>query len=256
MKIVFSDFDRTLVNISKGSLGKDQLLVLSKLKMNEILFSIVTGRCFSFFRESYPELIKVVSYFILSNGSSIYDVSRDCYIYHKFIDSCDLERIYGYAKRYNLSIYFNLVEKRIRVGRGNYQHFDFNQMRCEQVVLMMENGNFNDLIDDVGCIDGVVINNKGIDSDNGNFFLDINKKGVSKGEGISYLYDYLKISGEDAICFGDSDNDVSMFQVVGKKIAVSNASDSLKNIADIVIGSDDDGSVFHYLSDFLNKDEV
>ena len=84
--------------------------------------------------------------------------------------------------------------------------------------------------------------------------MDINKKGVSKGKAISYLYDYLKISGEDAICFGDSDNDISMFHVVGKRVAVKNASCGIKENADIVIDSVWEDGVFRYIEDvFLKK---
>lgn len=253
MKVVFSDFDRTMVDVSKNTLSREQLSILSKLREKGVIFSIVTGRCLSFFRENYSELMNVVSYFILSNGSSIYDVSNKRYIYCNFIDSDDLKKIYECAKRYHLSIYFNLLEGRIHVEKEIYQDFDFDKMACEQVVLSMDSGNFNDLIGNIEQIRGVVISNKGVEPGDGDFFLDINKREVSKGNAISYLYDYLKISKEDAICFGDSDNDMSMFHVVGKRVAVKNASCGIKENADIVIDSVWEDGVFRYIEDVFLK---
>lgn len=254
MKVVFSDFDRTMVDVSKSTLSREQLSILSKLREKGIIFSVVTGRCLSFFRENYSELMNVVSYFILSNGSSIYDVSNKRYIYHNFIDSDDLKKIYECAKRYHLSIYFNLLEGRIRVERGDYQDFDFDKMTCEQVVLSMDSGNLDDLIRNIERIRGVVISNKGVEPGDGDFFLDINKREVSKGNAVSYLCDYLKFSKEDTVCFGDSDNDISMFHVVGKRVAVKNASCGIKENADIVIDSVWEDGVFRYIEDvFLKK---
>ena len=106
MKIIFSDFDKTLVDrgVNNGKVKDINLDILKKLKSSQVNFSIVSGRCLSFFKEEYPELMNVVSFFISSNGSSIYDVLGSKYIYFSFIDSSDLEKIYECAKKYNLSI--------------------------------------------------------------------------------------------------------------------------------------------------------
>lgn len=255
MKIIFSDFDKTLVDrgVNNGKIKDINLDILKKLKSNQVNFSIVSGRCLSFFKEEYPELMNVVSFFISSNGSSIYDVLESKYIYFSFIDSSDLEKIYECAKKYNLSIYFNLLDKRLYLEKGSYQYFKFNGIQCEQVVLIGDIENYESLVNDIKKIKNVNINNMGINPDNDNFFLDINRKGVSKGKAISYLYDYLEIDKNATICFGDSDNDLSMFQVVGRRIAVENASDEIKKYADETIGTVWEDSVFSYIDNNFNK---
>ena len=52
----------------------------------------------------------------------------------------------------------------------------------------------------------------------------------------------------------DSDNDLSMFQVVGKGIAVENASEKIKENADEIIGTVWEGSVFKYIDNILKKE--
>ncbi len=257
VKLIFSDFDKTLVDrsVDKKNIIDYKLNILRKLKNNQIIFSIVSGRCLSFFKENYLELMDVVSYFISSNGSSIYDTCHGVYIYCNFIESDDLKRVYDVAKKYNLSVYFNLLEKFIYVDKEKYQYFNFEQMRCEQVVLIGNVNNYDSLVCDIEQIDHIVINNKGINPDSGSFFFDINQKGVSKGKAICYLYDYLNLKKEDAICFGDNDNDMSMFQVVGTKIAVGNAKETVKSRADVVIGSVWEDSVFKYINEISSKKE-
>ncbi|MDD5827287.1 MAG: HAD family hydrolase [Bacilli bacterium] len=255
MKIIFSDFDKTLVDrgVNNGKIKDINLDILKKLKSNQVNFSIVSGRCLSFFKEEYPELMNVVSFFISSNGSSIYDVLESKYIYFSFIDSSDLEKIYECAKKYNLSIYFNLLDKRLYLEKGSYQYFKFNEIQCEQVVLIGNIENYEILIDNIEKIENLKISNKGKNPDNGSFFLDINRKDVSKGKAISYLCDYLEIDRNDTICFGDSDNDLSMFQVVGRGIAVENASDEIKKYADETIGTVWEDSVFSYIDNKFNQ---
>ena len=256
MKIIFSDFDKTLVDrgVNNGKIKDINLDILKKIKSSQVNFSIVSGRCLSFFKEEYPELMNVVSFFISSNGSSIYDVSKDSYIYFNFIDSSDLKNVYECAKKYNLSLYFNLLDKRFYSEKGSYQYFKFDEMQCEQVVLMGDIENYEILIDDIDKIENLKVSNKGKNPDNGSFFLDINRKDVSKGKAISYLCDYLEIDRNDTICFGDSDNDLSMFQVVGRGIAVENASEKIKESADEIIGTVWEDSVFKYIDNILNKE--
>ena len=256
VKIIFSDFDKTLVDrgVDNGKITDFQLDVLRTIRNNHIDFSIVSGRCLSFFKEEYPELMNVVSFFISSNGSSIYDVSKDSYIYFNFIDGSDLKSIYECAKKYNLSVYFNLLDKRFYSEKGSYQYFKFDEMQCEQVVLMGDIENYEILIDDIDKIENLKVSNKGKNPDNGSFFLDVNRKGVSKGKAISYLCDYLEIDRNATVCFGDSDNDLSMFRVVGKGIAVENASEKIKENADEIIGTVWEGSVFKYIDNILKKE--
>lgn len=256
MKIIFSDFDKTLVDrgVNNGKIKDINLDILKKIKSSQVNFSIVSGRCLSFFKEEYPELMNVVSFFISSNGSSIYDILESKYIYFSFIDSSDLKNVYECAKKYNLSVYFNLLNKRFYSEKGSYQYFNFDKMQCEQVVLMGDIEIYEILIDNIEKIENLKISNKGKNPDNGSFFLDINRKDVSKGKAISYLCDYLEIDRNDTICFGDSDNDLSMFQVVGRGIAVENASEKIKESADEIIGTVWEDSVFKYIDNILNKE--
>ncbi|MGS0650830.1 HAD hydrolase family protein, partial [Staphylococcus arlettae] len=59
------------------------------------------------------------------------------------------------------------------------------------------------------------------------------------------------ISLEEVIAFGDSSNDISMLSVVGHAVAMGNANDEVKSIADEVTLSNADNGIPHTLKQKL-----
>ena len=68
-------------------------------------------------------------------------------------------------------------------------------------------------------------------------------KGHSKGEAIRRLTKMLGMPDEKTVVFGDGSNDLSMFEVADYKIAMGNASDSLKTEADYVTTAMNDNGI-------------
>ena len=82
------------------------------------------------------------------------------------------------------------------------------------------------------------------------YFLTILHPLGDKAHGLQKLSDYLNKPLEDITVFGDSINDIGMFKLAGTSIAVSNALDETKAVADIVLKhSNDDDGVAHYLKE-------
>ena len=59
-------------------------------------------------------------------------------------------------------------------------------------------------------------------------------RGVSKATGIERMIRTLGIAWENTVAFGDSNNDIPMFEYVHTKVAMGNASQPLKNMADYI----------------------
>jgi hypothetical protein len=66
----------------------------------------------------------------------------------------------------------------------------------------------------------------------GTYFLEIRNKKCSKGDGVIRLLKHLKINIKNCAVMGDWYNDRSMFRTKALKIAVGNAVDEIKNMAD------------------------
>ena len=62
-------------------------------------------------------------------------------------------------------------------------------------------------------------------------WLEIMKKGISKGKGVLKVAQRLGISRDEIMCFGDAENDLSMIECVKYGIAMGNAMENVKAAA-------------------------
>lgn len=76
-------------------------------------------------------------------------------------------------------------------------------------------------------------------------------KDVSKGNAIIALCEKLDIDIAQVIAFGDSSNDISMLEVVGYAVAMDNANDAVKAVADEITLSNIDNGIPHTLQKII-----
>ena len=76
-------------------------------------------------------------------------------------------------------------------------------------------------------------------------WLDVHHSDASKGGAIKTLKALLGL--ERVICFGDSDNDLSMFAAADEAYAPANANDAIKSAATEVIGHHDEEGIARFL---------
>ena len=75
--------------------------------------------------------------------------------------------------------------------------------------------------------------------------FDVMAKGVTKATGIEAIRRHYQIPIEDVIAFGDNENDIDMISYAGVGVAMENATDALKAVANFVtVSNDDDGLVY------------
>lgn len=65
-------------------------------------------------------------------------------------------------------------------------------------------------------------------------FLELAPLGISKGEALAFLAESLGVAREEVVAFGDGMNDAEMLTYAGLGVAMGNAADGLKRIADRV----------------------
>jgi len=76
-------------------------------------------------------------------------------------------------------------------------------------------------------------------------WIDIHHSDASKGNAIEAIKQDLGVNR--VICFGDSDNDLSMFALADESYAPSNAKESVKAVATAVIGHHDEDGIASFL---------
>ena len=70
-----------------------------------------------------------------------------------------------------------------------------------------------------------------------------------KGAAIAKILAHYNLSPSQALAFGDSYNDIEMLQAVGTGIAMGNAADRLKEVADDVCRPVSENGIYHYCID-------
>ena len=78
-------------------------------------------------------------------------------------------------------------------------------------------------------------------------WLTIHDKKACKSHAIKELLDMTGFTTDQLTVFGDNLNDVNMFKMAHKAIAVKNASDEIRHLAHQVIGTNEDDSVIKYI---------
>lgn len=86
--------------------------------------------------------------------------------------------------------------------------------------------------------------------------IEINAAGVNKGKGLLELGEILGISREEIMAFGDGDNDIAMLREVGFGVAMQNADEEVKAVADYVTGSNDEDGVAKAIARFVLGETV
>ena len=83
--------------------------------------------------------------------------------------------------------------------------------------------------------------------------LEITAAGVTKATAARWLMDYLKVDPARAVAFGDSDNDAPLAEACGTFVAMENATDAIKAMADDVCESVYDDGVARWLERAMHE---
>jgi Cof subfamily protein (haloacid dehalogenase superfamily) len=89
----------------------------------------------------------------------------------------------------------------------------------------------------------------------GPIYLEITNQVVSKGKALKLLADHLAIPSQKILAVGDQENDLSTFQVAGYAVAMGNAPQVVKDAADMVALSNDEGGLALALQQLLLGDK-
>ena len=259
VKIVFTDLDSTLTT-------EERKIDIRNKKLFELLSSIGvpvvinTGRALSY---TIPlcKQFSTSNYVITSNGAEIYNFLIDKMIYRNVIEKDNLKIIDNLIEKYNLFFMANGVEKRYSnkventLGTifSNYL-FDINDDIAQVVLESYDIKTMALVRKEIETSKKIKIINKTKHVTEGKLlYYDIVNSDVSKGNAVKILCDYLKLDCNKAMAIGDSSNDVSMLEAVGYKVAVANASDDVKKIANIETLSNKQNGVAIILNELYNQ---
>lgn len=274
-KIVFIDIDGTLVNDEK-QIPKENIETIKKLKTKGIEVVLASGRPYHSI-EKYSNIAGAMPYIIGSNGGVVVNYKEDKLLYNANIDKPLALEILKFVKANNL---FTAITLSGNLVLENEMYSLTKENRDELIVVnslgeYLKNTNesiikFSIMSDNkedlqiareklinkfniaITNVDTFVIPNKYRKAGKNPYIMDVMKEYVNKGEAIKKLCKYLNLNTQEAIIFGDGLNDIEMFELDAYKVAMKNAKDKIKEMADFVTISNNEAGVAYKLNKIFN----
>lgn len=274
IKLIASDLDGTLLTARK-ELSQATVQTLDMVIKKGVSIVPVTGRSF----KAVPEIIRCypgVQYIITSNGGAVYSVPDNKRIYQCLLnektvmEALDIERpeetaleifIDGipyseedyvkFPEKYGATGYGVRYVKETRIPVNNIKDFAIkHRMELDSMAFICGNRavksslekQLRELLSDAYVTSSV------------SHLVEIGHKNAGKGNTLLYLMGLLGISQEEAMAFGDADNDCSMLEAVKYGVAVENATEACKKSAAFVTASNEEDGVAKAVRQFLKED--
>ena len=263
IKIVFFDIDGTLTNSNKV-ISENTINTLNKLIERNIFIVLCSGRANSYIKQ-YLKQINKSKYSISNNGALIYDNDLNKIIISHTLYSKDLEYLWNYSNDTKSGFIINTVNNKysnnfVKNKEDKIIIDKLSDVKEDKVQLVISNGDINvmkELELYINNKTNLKVINKSLDYLNeikdGYYFFDVVNKNVSKGNAINDLLKVLNINKKNSLCFGDSVNDIDMFKSVGISVAMGNAIEDLKNIADYITDTNDDDGISNFFDKYLEQ---
>ena len=252
IKILFFDIDGTLLELGQKEMHKELINALNKVKEKDIKIFLATGRP-PFVVPNFHgiEFDGVLSF----NGS--YCFTQNELIYKNPMNKKDIQTFVNNAKKLKKAVtlaginkmgcnfddeildeYFTIANQHIHV-LDEFEEFmeeEIYQMMVatteDQDALILENTStlkvarwWDKACDIIPCNGG-------------------------KDIGIQKILDYFHFNKDEAMAFGDGGNDISMLEYVGTGVAMGNATDNVKAIADYITDSVQNDGIVSALKHF------
>lgn len=261
IKIVFFDIDGTLTNSNKV-ISENTINTLNKLIERNIFIVLCSGRANSYIKQ-YLKQINKSKYSISNNGALIYDNELNKIIISHTLYSKDLEYLWNYSNDTKSGFIINTVNNKysnkfVKNKEDKVIIDKLSDVKEDKVQLVISNDDINvmkELELYINNKTNLKVINKSFDYLNeikdGYYFFDVVNKNVSKGNAINDLLKVLNINKKNSLCFGDSVNDIDMFKSVGISVAMGNAIEDLKNIADYVTDTNDEDGISKFYDKYL-----
>ena len=259
IKLIASDLDGTM--FEKGNvIPETNLKAINDINNSNINFTICTGKTYSLFKNICEDI--GTGYGIFGNGNQIINLKTGEEIYRKLLKNEDFLFCINKAKKLKLHVhlYTNkevITEKLLYMDLRNFEltkndkniDLEFKIVTDIQEYVEIENPEILKLVisaeKDLASLKKEFAKNKNLqvnlirkvdkyrDEIIGKEYeyLDIMPAGINKEQALEVLENYLKIDKSEVLAIGDNLNDLEMIKDSGVGIAVANAYDEVKEVA-------------------------
>ncbi|HIX84454.1 MAG TPA: Cof-type HAD-IIB family hydrolase [Candidatus Megamonas gallistercoris] len=258
VKAIFFDIDGTLISFKTHKIPQSTMRALEEVHKKGIKLFICTGRPPTDIKFLTDELHDLFDGYITLNGQYCYDADNNI-IHEQWLDKNDLQILTDYLKDKDIAcgfieldyFYFNLHNQYLAdldrtLGSTAPERIIDDMQRIHehktyQLNLFLSEDEEQPVLD-------MLPNCRAVRWCH--LFSDIIPKEGGKSTGIKAILDYYNIDIADCMAFGDGGNDKEMLEFASIGVAMGNADDDVKAVADYVTDDVDSSGILNALKHF------
>lgn len=244
-KMIITDMDDTLLD-KEHQLSEENKLAILEAQSKGLKFVLASGRP-TYAMRSYAQALEMHthdSYFLSYNGAIITKAFDQSVLYQQCLSKEEAHLLCEIAAQYNIEILTYDGDEIVSATKSEYIDVEIalTGMPFRQVANLQSHITTDVvkciMLSEPSALKKIAAELQEKYSDRFSiaiskpFFLEFMKKGVDKGASLRRLADHINISLEDIIAVGDSYNDATLLATAGYAVAVENAVDDIKAIAD------------------------
>ncbi|AGB42013.1 HAD-superfamily hydrolase, subfamily IIB [Halobacteroides halobius DSM 5150] len=262
-KLLAIDLDDTLLGQDLKISNRTQKLIKEARKQG-LRVVIATGRMYSS-ALPYLKQLNLTKETITYNGALVKQVASNKIIDHRPVPKKLARKIVDYVEENNLHLNLYLDDQ-LYVNKSGFGADYYERISGVKPTLIK--GKLSQCIDqpstklliveeNLAKVKEVLVALQDRFSDDLNVtaskahFVEIMNQQASKGRALKKLASDLNIERDQIIAIGDSYNDLDMIEYAGFGVAVDNARDKLKEKADYITSSNDEGGVAEIIEKFI-----
>jgi len=239
-KLLALDMDGTLLNEAK-EISADNKRAIAEAQAAGVTVMLATGRGIRSIMP-YVEELGLTSPIVAVNGSEVWS-SPDTLLRRQLMDPEHVRRLHALAVRhdtwwwaYAVDRLYNRDEWTEELERVEWLKFGFYY---EDVRILAEVRNIVEGWNELEVTNSHPYN------------IELNPLGVSKASGLAAVCELLGIAMDEVVAMGDSENDVAMLRAAGLGVAMGNAQDSVKLLADRVTVTNEEHGVAEVIRGYM-----
>lgn len=253
IKAVFFDIDGTLVSFKSHTVPESARRAIARLREQGVKVFIATGRLMK--HVAIVNDIEVDGYITVNGGYCI--TSAGEVIFESAFPRATVERVIDLSEQYGFDLnvmthqdmYVSSMGERVKKIASMINIMptvaDVRAIAATQPVVQMCPYISRELEQEIMPLLPDCVGSRWIET-----FMDLNVRGVDKSLGIQQVMNYYGLTMAEAMAFGDGGNDLPMVRDATVGVAMGNACDELKAVADYITSSVDEDGVSRALEHF------
>ncbi|HEY2493378.1 MAG TPA: Cof-type HAD-IIB family hydrolase [Paenibacillus sp.] len=260
-KLIAIDIDDTLINDDKEVLPSTQT-ALEQAVARDVIVTLATGRAYASAKNLARQTglnVPIITY----QGALIKNLMDEKVLYERFVPKDAARKLFHYCIEHDLHVQ-TYIDDKTYAREENQKLIDYCTLNGTPYYIEPDLAKMIEqptpkmlIIDDPAYLDEIspilreLLGNEVHITKSKPHFLEIMHHEGTKGHALTFLADHFNCDLSETIAIGDSWNDHEMLEAAGLGVAMGNAIDALKEIADYVTLSNNEDGIQQVIEKFV-----